>query len=31
MRDGGARIGLHGAGDYSMGDWDGYQNNFIGV
>jgi len=31
MRDGGAWIGLHGAGDHSMGDWDWYQTNLIGA
>ena len=31
MIDGGAWIGIHGAGDYSMEDWDWYQNNLIGT
>ena len=31
MQAGGAWIGLHGAGDYSMGAWEWYQSNLIGA
>ncbi len=31
MTNGGAWIGLHGSGDHSMGDWEWYQTNLIGV
>ena len=31
MQEDGAWIGLHGAGDYSMGTWNWYQTNLIGT
>lgn len=31
MKNGGAWIGLHGAADYSMGDWEWYQANLVGA
>lgn len=31
MLNGGSWIGLHGSGDYSMGDWNWYQSNLIGA